>query len=144
VWGFGSGAFAERYREREDVSSERVAAASHTIPLTVTAEQGVIGLAAYLYLVGAALALLFGGLRRSLRERAPWPGAFPITRAAVAAAYCALLLHTLVYAAFLEDPLSWVLLALAAGLLVAEPEPPVAAEASPNGGRRRARLAARA
>ena len=31
--------------------------------------------------------------------------------AAVAAAFCALVLHTLVYAAFLEDPLTWVLLA---------------------------------
>jgi O-antigen ligase len=114
VWGFGSGAFAERYREREDVSSERVVAASHTIPLTVTAEQGVLGLAAYLALLGTALALLFGGLRRRLAEGAPWPGVSAVTRAAVAAAYCGLLLHTLVYAAFLEDPLSWVLLALAA------------------------------
>ena len=33
-----------------------------------------------------------------------------------AAAFCALLLHTLVYAAYLEDPLSWVLLAIVAGL----------------------------
>ena len=29
--GFGSGSFAERYRERENISSEKVAAASHTI-----------------------------------------------------------------------------------------------------------------
>ena len=111
VAGFGSGAYAERYRERERVSSEKVAAASHTIPLTVTAEQGVIGLAAYLVLVGLSLALLFDGLRRA---RSPSPGA--VARAALAAAYCALVLHTLVYAAYLEDPLSWVLLAIAAGL----------------------------
>jgi putative inorganic carbon (hco3(-)) transporter len=122
VWGFGSGAFAERYREREHVSSERVAAASHTIPLTVAAEQGVIGLAAYLALVAAAVALLFTGLRASLRERGPWPGGFAIGRVAIAAAYCAFLLHTLVYAAFLEDPLAWVLLAIAAGLPLWGPE----------------------
>jgi O-antigen ligase len=109
--GFGSGSYAERYRERERVSSEKVAAASHTIPLTVTAEQGVPGLVAYLALVAVSLALLFGGLRRA---RAPWPGA--VARAALAAAYSALLLHTLVYAAYLEDPLSWVLLAIAAAL----------------------------
>jgi hypothetical protein len=36
--------------------------------------------------------------------------------AAIAAAYAALLLHTLVYAAYLEDPLTWALLAIAAGL----------------------------
>jgi O-antigen ligase len=132
LWGFGSGAFAERYREREDVSSEEVAAASHTIPLTVAAEQGVIGLLAYLALVAVALALLFGGLRRALVE--PWPGAAGVARAGVAAAYCALLLHTLVYAAYLEDPLAWVLLALAAAVRAPTPDaaPAAAAPAAPD------------
>ena len=37
----------------------------------------------------------------------------------MAAAYVGLVLHTLVYAAFLEDPLSWVLLALGAALRLA-------------------------
>jgi O-antigen ligase len=115
VWGFGSGAFAERYRERENVSSEQVAAASHTIPLTITAEQGVIGLAAYLVLVSLSFALLFDRLRSRLVS-APWPGVGPVTRAGLAAAYTALVVHTLVYAAYLEDPLSWTLLAVAAGL----------------------------
>jgi O-antigen ligase len=113
VLGFGSGAYAERYRERERVSSEKVAAASHTIPLTVTAEQGVVGLLAYVVLVALSLALLFGGLRRA---RAP-----AVARAALAAAYSALVLHTLVYAAYLEDPLSWVLLAIAAALRARPP-----------------------
>jgi putative inorganic carbon (hco3(-)) transporter len=116
VLGFGSGSYAERYRERERVSSEKVAAASHTIPLTVTAEQGVVGLVAYVALVGLSLALVFGGLRRA---RSPWTGA--VARAALAAAYSALLLHTLVYAAYLEDPLSWVLLAMAAALRARPP-----------------------
>jgi O-antigen ligase len=129
VYGFGSGSYAERYRERERVSSEKVAAASHTIPLTVTAEQGVIGLAAYLALVALSLALLFDGLRAGSTR---WPGAGMVARAALAAAYSALVLHTLVYAAYLEDPLSWVLLAIAAGLRArpvaapAEPEPELA------------------
>ncbi len=115
VFGFGSGSYAERYRERERVSSEKVAAASHTIPLTVTAEQGLIGLAAYLALVGLSFALLFDRLRSRLAS-APWPGVAAVTRAGLAAAYTALVLHTLVYAAYLEDPLSWALLAVAAGL----------------------------
>jgi putative inorganic carbon (HCO3(-)) transporter len=145
LWGFGSGAFAERYRERERVSSEKVAAASHTIPLTVTAEQGVIGLAAYLFLVACALALLFGGLRATLREGGSWPGVAAVTRVAVAAAYCGLLLHTLVYAAFLEDPLAWLLLAIVAGLRMPGREVADEGAASTNGGApRRARLAARA
>ena len=118
--GFGSGAYAERYREREQVSSEKVAAASHTIPLTVTAEQGVIGLAAYLALVALSFALLFDRLRATLAS-APWPGVAAVTRAGLAAAYAALVLHTLVYAAYLEDPLSWALLAVAAGLRARPP-----------------------
>jgi putative inorganic carbon (HCO3(-)) transporter len=113
--GFGSGAYADEFREREHVSSEKVAAASHTIPLTVTAEQGVVGLAAYLALVAVSLALLFRGLRARL-VAAPWPGVQAVALAAIAAAYAALLLHTLVYAAYLEDPLTWALLAIAAGL----------------------------
>jgi O-antigen ligase len=135
LYGFGSGSYADRYRERERVSSEKVAAASHTIPLTVTAEQGVIGLAAYLALVALSLALLFDRLRRTTLQR---PGAATIALAALAAAYCALLLHTLVYAAYLEDPLSWALLAIAAGLrarpladeAAAEPAPVLAATGS--------------
>ena len=115
VFGFGSGAFEERFREREDVSSEKVAAASHTIALTVAAEQGIVGFGAYLALVVLSLALLFGRLWATLRS-APWPGAGAVARAGLAAAFCALLLHTLVYAAYLEDPLSWVLLAIVAGL----------------------------
>jgi O-antigen ligase len=113
-WGFGSGSFAERFRAREDVRSERAAAASHTTPLTITAEQGVIGLALYLFLVWAAFAVLFSGVRGAVRRRQA--GVVTVARAAVAAAFCGLVLHTLVYAAFLEDPLAWVLLAVAAAL----------------------------
>ena len=40
----------------------------------------------------------------------------------MAAAFCALVLHTLVYAAFLEDPLTWALLAAAGGLRRDAPE----------------------
>jgi len=114
VWGFGSGSFAERYRVREGVRSERVAAVSHTIPLTVTAEQGAIGLLAYLALMATTLALVFDRLRARLRDEPH--GISQVAAAAVAAAFCALVLHTLVYAAFLEDPLTWTLLALAATL----------------------------
>jgi O-antigen ligase len=114
LWGFGSGGYSTTYRKREHVTSEKVVAASHTIPLTVTAEQGVIGLGAYLALIAISLALTFRGLRARLAPA--WPGVAAIALTAVAAAYAALLLHTMVYAAFLEDPLAWVLLAIAAGL----------------------------
>jgi O-antigen ligase len=116
VWGFGSGSFAVDYRKRQHVHSQKTAAASHTIPVTIAAEQGAIGLLSYLWLLFCAFALLFGGLRGAVRAG---PGA-GVGRAATAAAYAALILHTLVYAAFLEDPLSWVLLALGAALRLAD------------------------
>ncbi|MDQ3758201.1 MAG: L,D-transpeptidase family protein, partial [Actinomycetota bacterium] len=59
LWGFGSGSFAERFRDREEASSRRAASASHTIPITIAAEQGVIGLASYLVVLAAAFLLLF-------------------------------------------------------------------------------------
>ncbi|UGS33775.1 hypothetical protein DSM104329_00140 [Capillimicrobium parvum] len=100
VLGWGSGSFPAVYRREEQVSSEKATTASHTIPVTVAAEQGVIGLAVYLALLVAALARLFAGAR-----------ALPL-RAYVAAAFVALLVHTMLYAAFLEDPLTWALLAV--------------------------------
>ena len=116
--GFGSGAFAERFRLREQVGSGAAAVASHTIPITVAAEQGVAGLAAYAFVLIAAFALLFRGLG-ALRGRAPPMGL--VARAYVAAAFTALVLHTLLYAAFLEDPISWTL--LAAAIVLSRPEP---------------------
>jgi O-antigen ligase len=129
IQGYGSGSFASQYRERERLLSERAPAESHTIPLTVGAEQGLIGLAGYLLLMWTALRLQLRGARETL------------PRAAVAAAFCGLVLHTLVYAAFLEDPLTWALLAAAGGLRRVAPgrsaPPPPARAASP----RRARPA---
>jgi len=105
--GWGSGAFRREYRRQEKASGQRATAASHTIPVTVGAEQGVAGLAVYLALLAAALALLLRGARHDL------------ARAAVAAAFVALVVHTLLYAAFLEDPVAWALLGAGAGLAAA-------------------------
>jgi O-antigen ligase len=123
IQGFGSGGFAPNFRKREGVTSVTAAAVSHTIPLTVAAEQGVIGLISYLALIAASLALVF---ERLVGRRRPGPraGTADVAAAAVAAAFCALVLHTLVYAAFLEDPLSWTLLALAAGVGVTRTRTP--------------------
>jgi O-antigen ligase len=113
--GQGSGSFAREYRRAEHVSPERAASASHTIPVTVAAEQGLIGLVAYLALLAAALARLFRGARRVPE------------RAAVAAAFVALVAHSMMYAAFLEDPLTWTLLgagtAMALWAAAREPAP---------------------
>jgi len=111
--GFGSGSFAERFRQREGASSKDAASASHTIPITFGAEQGVIGLAAYLAVLVTAFALLFRDLG-PLRGRAP--PARLVTRAFLAAAFTGLVVHTFLYASFLEDPITWTLLAAAVAL----------------------------
>jgi O-antigen ligase len=105
VVGYGSGAFSRAYRQAENGSQEKAVSASHTIPITVAAEQGVGGLLIYVAVLVAAFTTLLRGVRGD-----------PV-RAAIAAAFAALVLHTWSYASFLEDPLSWAL--LGAGLALA-------------------------
>jgi O-antigen ligase len=102
--GHGSGSFSRAYRRAEKGSAERAVSASHTIPVTVAAEQGVGGLVLYLALLAAGFATLARGARGD-----------PV-RAAVLAAFAALVLHTWSYASFLEDPLTWALLGLGLAL----------------------------
>jgi len=114
VQGWGSGSFGREYRRAEHVSAVRATSASHTIPVTVAAEQGVIGLLAYLALLVLAFLRLFRG------------AAVGPVRAGVAAAFAALVAHSLMYAAFLEDPLTWALLGVGTAVAAAsarEPEP---------------------
>lgn len=108
IAGYGSGAFSLEYRRHERPNAPDAATASHTIPITIAAEQGVVGLLAYLALLAAALARLLG---RGVRES--------VARSAVAAAFVALVFHTLVYAAFLEDPMTWALLGVGTALAAA-------------------------
>jgi O-antigen ligase len=107
VFGWGAGSFPREFRRHEQASSQKATSASHTIPVTVAAEQGVVGLALYVALLALALARLFRGVRGS-----------PV-RAVVAAAFAALLFHTMLYAAFLEDPLTWALLGVGTALAAA-------------------------
>jgi putative inorganic carbon (hco3(-)) transporter len=121
VAGYGSGAFVREYRRHEGRRLPADAAtASHTIPVTVAAEQGAIGLIAYLALLAATLARL---LSRAVGTS--------VARSAVAAAFLALLFHTLVYAAFLEDPLTWALLAIGTALAAAVAPREAPASAAP-------------
>ncbi|HEX8067295.1 MAG TPA: O-antigen ligase family protein [Thermoleophilaceae bacterium] len=136
LWGYGSGSFAERFREREEASSQRAASASHTIPVTVAAEQGVVGLVAFAALVALALRTLFGGLA-PLSGRDPPPRL--ATRAFLAAAFAALAFHTLLYAAFLEDPIAWTLVAV--GLVLQRRVEPDAAPSDAGASSARARTA---
>jgi O-antigen ligase len=111
IWGYGSGSFRQAYkehRENEDVPVSE----SHTEPITVAAEQGLIGLVVYLLLILVALQTLGRGI---------WGAT--AARAAVLAAFIALLVHTLSYAGFFDDPITWVLLAVGASLAPAVRNP---------------------
>jgi len=166
VWGYGSGSFSAAFRKH--AGGKTPVSESHTEPVTVAAEQGLIGLALYIALITCSLAVLTSGLRRlmpglggsgSAPSDAPPAGgadlgdqpsgsegggtksvtgpagradgpagraydaAFVTARAAVLAAFVALLVHTLAYAGFFEDPITWVLLAIGASLAATGPPP---------------------
>jgi putative inorganic carbon (hco3(-)) transporter len=116
IQGYGSGSFQAAYRNHR-ANKDAPVTVSHTEPVTVAAEQGLIGLAAYLTLIAVALYTL----GRGLWNAPPAGPAGLAARAAVLAAFVALLIHTLAYAGFFEDPLTWVLLAIGASLAWAEP-----------------------
>jgi O-antigen ligase len=110
--GYGSGSFETEYKRhaaKANASSENATSASHTIPITVAAEQGIAGLAVYVALLLCAFVVLFRGAGRSP------------PRIAIAACFAALVLHTWTYADFLEDPLAWTLLALGVAFARAAP-----------------------
>ena len=137
LYGYGSGSFPKAYRQH--VRTRKIpVSVSHTEPITVAAEQGLVGLAAYLALLVTALWTMTTGLQRprpagpvaagdppppavaeassgAVRPATP-PAGETVARAAVLAAFAALLVHTMAYAGFFEDPITWVLLALAASL----------------------------
>jgi O-antigen ligase len=106
--GYGSGSFETEYKLHSKSDAENAVSASHTIPVTIAAEQGIIGLALYVALLLAAFFVLFHGAGRSP------------PRIAIAACFAALVLHTWTYSDFLEDPSTWLLLAIAIALARAE------------------------
>ena len=106
----GVGVGGQPQASREE-AARRLAASrnrSHTTPLTVAAELGIVGILAYLlFLAGAARSLL----AVAMRDRALGIG--------LAAVFLTLLIHSLFYAGFFQDPITWGALALAAAALVA-------------------------
>jgi O-antigen ligase len=132
IQGYGSGSFQAAYRDHRE-NKDAPVTVSHTEPVTVAAEQGLLGLLVYFGLIIVALGTLGRGLFTShpvggvvggtppCRARgggspAATGPAGPAARAAVLAAFVALLVHTLAYAGFFEDPITWVLLAVGASL----------------------------
>jgi putative inorganic carbon (hco3(-)) transporter len=141
VHGVGIGGFKKAYAKRTGLEGkEPKAAASHDTPVTVGAETGFVGEALYLWLLVAAFLLLL----RAARHRV---GAVALI---LAASLAAVVVHSLFYNAFFEDPMAWGALGLAplaatalARATVSEPRRPAAgrqpaAAAAPPGDRTRA------
>jgi putative inorganic carbon (hco3(-)) transporter len=117
--GYGSGAFQDAYREHR-VNKDVPVSISHTEPVTIAAEQGLLGLVLYVDLIVVALWTMTSGIRGPPMgvplAGAPQDSPSVAARAAVLAAFVALLVHTMAYAGFFEDPITWVLLAIGASL----------------------------
>ena len=108
VAGVGLGGFKHAYAELAGLKGrEPNAAASHTTPVTVAAEGGIVGFALYVWLLVAALLLAFRRFARDL------PGLAALTFGLVIAAVA---VHSLFYNAFFEDPTVWAAIGLAACL----------------------------
>jgi hypothetical protein len=98
--------------------------------VTVIAEQGAIGFAVYL----AVVVIGFGALGHAIRPYAPGMRGggrglgdpegldIGIARATVLAGLATMFVHSLSYAAFFTDPITWVLLSI--GLVLARGQTP--------------------
>jgi hypothetical protein len=109
VAGVGLGGFKHAYAELAGLKGkEPNAAASHTTPVTVAAEGGIVGFGLYVWLLVAALGLAFR--RFFARDEAGLAAlAFGLVVAAIA-------VHSLFYNAFFEDATVWGAIGLAAAL----------------------------
>lgn len=107
VAGVGVGGFSRSYTERFGAPRRQQTPASHTTPVTVVAETGVIGLGLFAWLVVAAFGLALRGPSLGL----PFAR---LARTAAGVGLAAIFIHSLFYNAFFEDPMVWGFFALAA------------------------------
>ena len=103
--GLGAQPVASQGRSQQGGSPTRFV--SHTTPLTVAAELGVIGLAAYLALLGGSATVI-----EQVRRRAPPLGL------GLGAVLLALFVHSVAYSGFFEDPVTWLAIAVAAAFVL--------------------------
>jgi O-antigen ligase len=125
VLGVGAGGFSREYAHRLGIpGKDPKRVASHTTPVTVAAEEGVVGLGLLGWLVAAAFLATLRGLGRGFTSR---------VSLATGVVLVAIAVHSLFYNAFFEDPMTWALLGLV-GLSSRVPKktaPPPPAEAPP-------------
>jgi O-Antigen ligase len=104
IGGVGAGGFAHEYARRLGIPGrdpKRVA--SHTTPVTIAAEEGIVGLGLLAWLATSAFLATLHGLGRGFTSR---------VSLATGIVLVAIGVHSLFYAAFFEDPMTWALLGL--------------------------------
>ena len=108
-FGVGLGAQPKASQELAEQDGARTARfVSHTTPLTVAAELGVVGLAIYGLLLAAAIRMI-----TLLRLRDA------VLALSLGAVLLALFVHALAYSGFFEDPITWLTLGIGAAYLAA-------------------------
>jgi len=110
--GVGVGGFKRAYADRTGLAGKRPKkAASHTTPVTVAAEEGLLGLALFGWLCVAGLLAALRGLGRGFTSRVSF---------AVGLTLVGIIVHSFFYNALFEDPMTWAMLGLT-GLAVSVP-----------------------
>jgi O-Antigen ligase len=108
-FGVGLGAQPKVSQELAEQDGARTARfVSHTTPLTVAAELGVVGLAIYGLLLAAAIRMI---MLLRLRDA--------VLALSLGAVLLALFVHALAYSGFFEDPITWLTLGIGAAYLAA-------------------------
>ncbi len=111
--GVGAGGFSHEYARRLGIpGKDPKRVASHTMPVTVAAEGGVVGLGLLVWLLAAAFLATLRGLGRGFTSR---------VSLATGVVLAAIAVHSLFYASFFEDPMTWALLGLV-GLIARVPK----------------------
>jgi hypothetical protein len=107
VFGVGLGAQAEVSQDLAEQDGARTSRfVSHTTPLTVAAELGIVGLTIYALLLAAAVRMVM--LLRRLDDA---------LALSIGAVLLALFVHALAYSGFFEDPITWLALGIGAAYL---------------------------
>src|SRR5918995_7100081 len=108
-FGVGLGAQPKVSQDLAEQDGARTARfVSHTTPLTVAAELGVVGLAIYGLLLAAAIRMI---MLLRLRDA--------VLALSLGAVLLALFVHALAYSGFFEDPVTWLTLGIGAAYLAA-------------------------
>jgi len=109
----GVGIGSQPLAAKQELETRRRAAknASHTTPLTVLAELGAVGFLLYLAFLAGAARLLWEAFRRDR-----------VFGLGLAACFLVLLLHSLFYSGFFEDPVMWGVLGVAAMAIARVPQ----------------------